>query len=375
MSTPEPHLGPISGWYAHAAWREREVDVHDADCTFSPRISEYSQLLQRSSDPAAMYERGVEFLQERESRRQSEQERLVPSFTPASFTLDHVELAEAAELGSKDPVAMYRRSQWQQQQRESRLHTAAAQGQHTHAPELDEHSRQLTDHASLDPSRATAASRAAVVEAAQGGPPMTAVAAASAAASRQAERVGRTPVRESFHAFVQKSEEQLGRREARRAAGLVAEEARRMEGCTFTPHLYKPGRHVQPRYPRSTRGEDSEEPLASHLTMLEAALDARKIVRPPPPNTAAAGAAAAATPATPATTAAAQLKALLRVPTSSETSLSSRHTAAGTPAELTALSVQDKLQLLENYLEQARAHPPPQPPTLPTDPDPLTLTP
>ena len=72
MST-EPHVGPISGWYAHAAWREREVDVHDADCTFSPRISEYSHLLQRSSGPTAMYERGVEFLQERESRRQAEQ--------------------------------------------------------------------------------------------------------------------------------------------------------------------------------------------------------------------------------------------------------------------------------------------------------------
>ena len=73
MSTTEPHVGPISGWYAHAAWREREVDVHDADCTFSPRISEYSHLLQRSSGPTAMYERGVEFLQERESRRQAEQ--------------------------------------------------------------------------------------------------------------------------------------------------------------------------------------------------------------------------------------------------------------------------------------------------------------
>ena len=98
MSTTEPHVGPISGWYAHAAWREREVDVHDADCTFSPRISEYSHLLQRSSGPTAMYERGVELLQERESHRQAEQERLVPNFTPASFTLDHVELAEAAEL-------------------------------------------------------------------------------------------------------------------------------------------------------------------------------------------------------------------------------------------------------------------------------------
>ena len=329
--------------------------MHDADCTFSPRISEYSHLLQRSSGPTAMYERGVEFLQERESRRQAEQERLVPNFTPASFTLDHVELAEAAELGAKDPEAMYRRSQLQQQQREARLHTAAAQMQPTHAPELDEHSRRLTDHASLDPSRATAASRAQVAEVPRGGPPMTAVAAANAAAARQAARMARTPVRPSFRAFMRKSEEHLGRREARRAAGLLAEEARRMEGCTFTPQLHKPPRHVRPRYPRAHAedgtgegGADREEPLASHLAMLEAALDARNIVRPHAPAAAAAAAAAQQQQ---------QLKALLRVPTSSETRLSSRHTAAGTPAELTALSVHDKLQLLENYLEQVRASP------------------
>ena len=316
-----------------------------------------------------MYERGVEFLQERESRRQAEQERLVPNFTPASFTLDHVELAEAAELGAKDPEAMYRRSQLQQQQREARLHTAAAQMQPTHAPELDEHSRRLTDHASLDPSRATAASRAQVAEVPRGGPPMTAVAAANAAAARQAARMARTPVRPSFRAFMRKSEEHLGRREARRAAGLLAEEARRMEGCTFTPQLHKPPRHVRPRYPRAHAedgtgegGADREEPLASHLVMLEAALDARNIVRPHAPAAAAAAATpAAATPTAAAAAAAAaqqqQLKALLRVPTSSETRLSSRHTAAGTPAELTALSVHDKLQLLENYLEQVRALP------------------
>ena len=158
-----------------------------------------------------------------------------------------------------------------------------------------------------------------------------------------------------------------------------------MEGCTFTPQLHKPPRHVRPRYPRAHAedgtgegGADREEPLASHLVMLEAALDARNIVRPHAPAaaaaaatpaaatpTAAAAAAAAATPtaATPAAAAAAaaaqqqQLKALLRVPTSSETRLSSRHTAAGMPAELTALSVHDKLQLLENYLEQVRALP------------------
>ena len=209
--------------------------MHDADCTFSPRISEYSHLLQRSSGPTAMYERGVEFLQERESRRQAEQERLVPNFTPASFTLDHVELAEAAELGAKDPEAMYRRSQLQQQQREARLHTAAAQMQPTHAPELDEHSRRLTDHASLDPSRATAASRAQVAEVPRGGPPMTAVAAANAAAVRQAARMARTPVRPSFRAFMRKSEEHLGRREARRAAGLLAEDR---TGCQLVLPLW-----------------------------------------------------------------------------------------------------------------------------------------
>ena len=141
-----------------------------------------------------------------------------------------------------------------------------------------------------------------------------------------------------------------------------------MEGCTFTPQLHKQPRHVRPRYPRAHAedgtgegGADREEPLASHLVMLEAALDARNIVRPHAP--AAAAAAATPTAATPAAAAAAaaaqqqQLKALLRVPTSSETRLSSRHTAAGTPAELTALSVHDKLQLLENYLEQVRALP------------------
>ena len=196
-----------------------------------------------------MYERGVEFLQERESRLQAEQERLVPNFTPASFTLDHVELAEAAELGAKDPEAMYRRSQLQQQQREQgctrRRHicklltrpssTSTRAGSRT--------TRHL-NRRELLPPRAPRSPRCH-----GGGPPMTAVAAANAAAARQAARMARTPVRPSFRAFVRKSEEHLGRREARRAAGLLAEEARRMEGCTFTPQLYKPPRQVRPRYP------------------------------------------------------------------------------------------------------------------------------
>ena len=73
-----------------------------------------------------MYERGLDFLQDRESKRQAEEQRLAPSFTP-QLAPGSVELAEAAEPRPKGPDAMYKRGQRYQQQVESKLSSAAQQ--------------------------------------------------------------------------------------------------------------------------------------------------------------------------------------------------------------------------------------------------------